>query len=256
LADGNTRIYRFLFLAFDYSFINSDKICLLTNQQSLALAVPLARFTSRVGSGSDFYDRRKYEALDNSVFVPHSFARRMQSELGNHASTRYSQYKLDGQCFRFYFCSRLEYVDEWFPVLGWRRAVCPSAAVQLSTRGSITLMHGFIAMAGLAEAAFFFELLIIGGIVLIAAGLLALSLWKRSLVAVVIACVLILVAGILLQPWAVFSPPTTDDPDEADWLVRFRIASVIWALFVGASAACLARVLRHRRLKRNAQNAV
>jgi len=110
-------------------------------------------------------------------------------------------------------------------------------------------MNGFLAMAGLAEAAILYGLLIIGGIILVAAGLLALSLWKRSLAAVVIACILVLLVGFLLQPWSALSLPTSNDPDEAYWLSRFRFASVIWALFVVASAACLARVISHRRLK-------
>jgi hypothetical protein len=126
---------------------------------------------------------------------------------------------------------------------------------QLFSLGGITRMHEFLAMAGLAEAAILYGLLIISGIVLVAAGLLALSWWKRSLVAVVIACILVLLAAFLLQPWSAFSPPTSDDPDETYWLARFRFASVIWMLFVIASAACLARVLRYRRLKKDAQNA-
>jgi len=116
-------------------------------------------------------------------------------------------------------------------------------------------MHGFLAMAGLAEAAILYGLLIIGGIVLVAAGLLVLSWWKRSLAAVMIACILVLLAGFLLQPWNALSSPTSDDPDEAYWLSRFRFASIIWTLFVVASAACLARVMEYRRLKRDERSA-
>lgn len=108
-------------------------------------------------------------------------------------------------------------------------------------------MDGFLAIAGLAEAAIFYGLLIIGGIVLVAAGLLALLWWKRSLVAIVIACILVLLAGFLLQPWSAFSLPTSDDPDETYCLLGSDLLQ-LWMLFVVASAACLARVLRYRRL--------
>lgn len=101
----------------------------------------------------------------------------------------------------------------------------------------------------------FYGLLIVGGVLLVGVGLLALSWWKRSLLSVVIACILVLVSGFLLRPWDAFSSPTTNDPDEAHWLIRFRFASGIWMLFVVASAACFTRVIRYRRL-RNAQSAV
>ena len=87
-----------------------------------------------------------------------------------------------------------------------------------------------IAMAGLAEAAIFFQLLIAAVILLVVTGLLALAWWKRSWVATIIGCVFMLIAGALLQPWVVFRSAGSDDPDEMDLLVKYRIASVIWAL--------------------------
>jgi hypothetical protein len=112
-----------------------------------------------------------------------------------------------------------------------------------------------IAMAGLAEAAIYYGLLIIYGGFWAVAGLLAWSWWKRSLTTVIIGLVIILVAGFLLQPWSAFAPPTSDDPDEAYWIGRFRTASVIWSLLLVATAACLIRVIRHRRFKTDAQTA-
>ena len=116
-------------------------------------------------------------------------------------------------------------------------------------------MHIMLAEAGLAEAAEFFGLLIVGGILLVTSGLLALSWWKRSLVAVIIASILVLATGALMQPWTVIAPPLSDDPDDAYWLVRERFISVIWALLFVAAVACLVRVIRHRRLKKDAHNA-
>ena len=116
-------------------------------------------------------------------------------------------------------------------------------------------MHVMFAMAGLAEATNYYGLLIIYGGLLAAAGLLALAWWKRSLIAVVIAFVVVLVAGFLLQPWSAFAPPRSNDPDEAYWIGRFRTASVIWSLNIVAAVACLIRVIRHRRFKTDARNA-
>lgn len=104
-----------------------------------------------------------------------------------------------------------------------------------------------IAMAGLAEAAIFFQLLIAAVILLVVTGLLALAWWKRSWVATIIGCVFMLIAGALLQPWVVFGPPDSDDPDEMDLLVKYRIASVIWALLLIAATATVVRVRKAKR---------
>ncbi len=110
------------------------------------------------------------------------------------------------------------------------------------------------AMAGLAEAAVFYGLLIVGGILLVAAGLLALAWWKQSAMTATIAFVLVILDGLLLQPWSAFAPSISDDPDEASWLVRLRIASVIWGLFVVIAASCLAMIIRRRRFSTNEIN--
>jgi|SRR6516165_3418914 hypothetical protein len=104
-------------------------------------------------------------------------------------------------------------------------------------------MHITFAMAGLAEAAIFYGLLIIGGVLLLAGGMLAFAWWKRSPFAATIALVLVIIVGLLLQPWTAFAPPTTTDPDEAYWLVRLRVASAVWTVFLITGVACLVTVL-------------
>ena len=115
-------------------------------------------------------------------------------------------------------------------------------------------MHVMLAMAGLAEATIYFGLLIIYGGFWTVAGLLAWSWWKRSLTAVIIGLSIMLVVGLLLQPWNVSNPPTSNDPDEAYWIGRFRTASVIWTLLLVVTAPCLIRVIRHQRFNTDAQS--
>jgi hypothetical protein len=116
-------------------------------------------------------------------------------------------------------------------------------------------MHILLAEAGLEEALDFLALLIIGGVLLVASGLLALSWWKRSLIAVIVAFILVLATGAWMEPWTVIAPPPSDDPDVAFWLVRERFVSVIWALVFLVAVVCLTRVIRYRRLKKDAHNA-
>jgi hypothetical protein len=103
-------------------------------------------------------------------------------------------------------------------------------------------------MAGLAEAAFFRVLLIIGGVLLLVAGLLAIAWRKGSPTAAMIALVLAFLIGLFLQPWNAFAPPTSADPDEAFWLVCFRIASVVWTLLFVTGVAFLITLIRRRRI--------
>ncbi len=115
-------------------------------------------------------------------------------------------------------------------------------------------MNVIFATGGLNDIAMALGEAIIAGILLGSAGLIALSWWRRSLVAVVIACILLLADGVLLQPWTVIAPPPSDDPYDAFWLFRLRVISVIWVLLVITMAACMATVIRHRRFNTNAHN--
>jgi hypothetical protein len=67
---------------------------------------------------------------------------------------------------------------------------------------------------------------------LLAAGVLLFFGWLRqSWRFALAACIIVLVLGVLLQPWRIFiSTPMTweDDPDYVHWRLGFRIVSVVW----------------------------
>ena len=65
--------------------------------------------------------------------------------------------------------------------------------------------HCIIAMAGMAEAAVFFQLLIAGGVLLVAAGFFALFWWKRIKRFATLFWILVVIAGVFLEPWSVFA---------------------------------------------------
>lgn len=115
-------------------------------------------------------------------------------------------------------------------------------------------MHCIIAMAGLAEAAEFYGLLIFTGVLLIAAGLLALGWWKCWPFAALLACVICVLVGWFVQPWQVLKLPMTADPDQTYWLFRWRVFSGVWAAFCVAGVASLCILVRRSKL-RDAQNA-
>lgn len=110
-------------------------------------------------------------------------------------------------------------------------------------------MHVMLADAGPAGAAIFFRLLLMGVLLAVVIVLLAVSWLKRSTVATLIAGVLVLVIGVLLQPWTLITPPPAGDTGDAQGLGQLRIAAVIWALFVVATAICLPRVMCRRKPK-------
>src|SRR5258707_13555099 len=85
-------------------------------------------------------------------------------------------------------------------------------------------MQPILAMAGLAEAAEFYALLIVAGALAIDFGLIIFCLSKRSPIAGMLACILCFLTGLVLQPWMAFRSPSSDDPDEAYWLVRGGVA--------------------------------
>ena len=118
-------------------------------------------------------------------------------------------------------------------------------------------MTNTIAMAGMAEAAVSFGLLIVGALLFAVIVSLIFAWFRRSMRVATIACIVLAVATFLLQPWSVFTPPSsTNDPDEAYWIERYRFVSAIWACIFVATIACLIRASRSPRLQPNEQQAV
>ena len=118
-------------------------------------------------------------------------------------------------------------------------------------------MTSIVAMAGLAEAAVYFGLLIVGALLFAAIVSLIFAFRWRSTRAATIACIFLGIATLLLQPWSVFAPPSdASDPDQLYWLERCRIVSAIWASIFVATIACLIRVARSPRPEPNAQQTV
>ena len=107
-------------------------------------------------------------------------------------------------------------------------------------------MHSIIAMAGLAEAAFLYALLIAAAGLAVIAFFLAFAWQRRQAIVEATVERLHLLVGWFLQPWSVFAPPSSNDSDEAYWLVRWRVASGAWACFCVASLACWRITVRRR----------
>jgi len=124
--------------------------------------------------------------------------------------------------------------------------------------GGIEHMQPILAMGDLATPVLLVSLLTIDGILLIAIGLFAVSLWKRSLVAFVVASIFVLIEGYLIimtmpQARNAFLGPLTEDnfksPDLIFWC---RVASVIWVLAVTAAVVYLVRAIKKRKGARHA----
>ena len=82
-------------------------------------------------------------------------------------------------------------------------------------------MGNIIAMAGLAEAQFLNELLLVAAVLALAVGFLRLGRLKRWSVATAVDWALCLIDGLLFQPWHAFrGPEFPNDPDEVYWLIR------------------------------------
>ena len=105
-------------------------------------------------------------------------------------------------------------------------------------------MNPILATGGLDDVALALGEFVILSVLFVVAGMIALSWWKRSLIAGLIASLLVLVAGAFFQPWTVIR---SDSGYDAYWLFRLRAVSVIWMLLVLATAPCLFRVILHRR---------
>ena len=121
-------------------------------------------------------------------------------------------------------------------------------------------MHPILAMGDLATPVLFLVLLTVDGILAVVIGLLALSLRKRSLVALVIASILVLIDGymvIMNMSWAsdAFLYPLTEDnyknPDLIFWC---RVAVVIWLLAVSVATFYFVRVIQARLPKKTISN--
>jgi hypothetical protein len=134
-------------------------------------------------------------------------------------------------------------------------------AAQLLSLGGIEHMKPILAMGDIAGSLLFDGMLMSACILLVAIGLLALSLWKRSLVAVEIACIFVLIAGfvgVMLMPfaWDSFAYPlTTDNYYNVSLTYWCRVVTVIWVLAVSAAVAYFVRVIRQWKSKKDAQNA-
>jgi hypothetical protein len=121
----------------------------------------------------------------------------------------------------------------------------------------IHIMYPIIAMAGLAEAAALYGLLIVAAALLLVGGLLALAWRKHWPVVAGMACGLCLLIVLLFQPWSAFhSPQFPDDPDEIYWLIRYRIAAVVWGLMLLIGLTGWGLIVRRRRLFANAHKGV
>ena len=85
-------------------------------------------------------------------------------------------------------------------------------------------------MAGLAEAALAFALLIGFGIVAVGCICIAVALSVRSKIAAFGAVCATAVCAALYQPWVVFYPvgPGHHDSDAAFWLSWYRFHAVVW----------------------------
>ena len=97
---------------------------------------------------------------------------------------------------------------------------------------------------------------VFSGIFVVVVGLAALSWWKHSLSAAIVALVLIIVDGVLIQPWAFVHSHPSDGPYDQTWQINMRVISVLWLLVFAFIAANLARVIRHKRVKLDAHDAI
>jgi hypothetical protein len=110
--------------------------------------------------------------------------------------------------------------------------------------------QSLLAMGDIAGGALFVWLLISVSLLLVAVGLLALFLWKRSLVAIVVACILVPVANIYTISffplvWQAFVyPPPKDDLDDVYLIYWFRTLSLVWVLLMATAVACFVRVMQ------------
>ena len=106
-----------------------------------------------------------------------------------------------------------------------------------------------LALAGLAEEAIFFDLVIASAGLLLILLLTAVSLCVRSWKLGLIPLALLLGFTVLSTPWTAFQPVQSNDSDVHYWVSQYRILGVFWGLAVAGVVASLAAawVNRHKK---------
>ena len=84
--------------------------------------------------------------------------------------------------------------------------------------------------------------------IVIFGGPLVYAWWKRSLAAAIVACLLIVLFGVLWQPWLVFVPPVYVDPHMERARAWGKVLAVVWALFLVGGVGSLVALIQLRRL--------
>ena len=108
-----------------------------------------------------------------------------------------------------------------------------------------------IAMAGLAEAGEAFALIMVAGMLTLAAGLIALGWWKSLWGAAAAGCIACLLVGLVMQPWNAFKgPQLPNDSDEVYWLARERFVDGVWVVIFLSAFYTLVVVVRRRMVRR------
>jgi len=104
-------------------------------------------------------------------------------------------------------------------------------------------MTPFLAMAGLAEAAFAQALLFAWCALLMMLIAIVIGFIRSSRVECVLALAFAVLFAILFSPWTAFLPPEDPgalaDSDFLYWRDRFRITAVAWCILTAAAAGLL-----------------
>ncbi len=109
-------------------------------------------------------------------------------------------------------------------------------------------MNVIIATGGLDEMAIDVSYVVFFCLFVLMMGLIAFSWWKRSLIAAIIALIVVLIDGALIEPWTFIDSRPSDWPYDQSWQLIMRIISAIWLLSVFLAAITLVRAIRHRKI--------
>lgn len=109
-----------------------------------------------------------------------------------------------------------------------------------------------LGMAGLAEAAEEFALMIAWGGVLFAAIATFVAMSKRSWIPVLLSVIVVAGVTVLFMPWTIFakvSAGASEDPDVRYWFDAWRVLAIGWIIVVvlTVSSAVVVAVKRSRR---------